>query len=151
MWSVNADLGVFTVLTDVVIKRLSPGRECGNDEVVFVWTAIGEHDGGLIVAAKEIKHVSRQRVVKVGAPNRAMVFGVLDDGTRVANQGGVDPKLPRDGQCALDRAGRCRGPAVFRLPRRERPPPPSSAVMFRPDPVACRPHQAPGFDSARLP
>ena len=97
---VGVDLGVLTVLTDVVIKRLSSGRERRDDEVMLVGTAVGEHDGGLVVAAKEIEHVGGKRVVEVGAPECAMVFGVFDDGTRVANEGSVDPELAGDGQGA---------------------------------------------------
>ena len=59
-------------------------------------TAVGEHDGGLIVAVKEIEHVGGERGVEVGAPQGAVVVGVLDDGPRVAYQGGVDAELLGD-------------------------------------------------------
>ena len=93
---VGVDLGVLAVLDDVIVERVAARGERRDDEVEVVRIAIGEDDRRLIVAAEQREDVGGQLGLEVGAPERAMVGRVLDDGPRVAHQRGVQAQLLGD-------------------------------------------------------
>ena len=78
---------MFAVLADIVVEVVAAGRVGGDDEIGFVGTAVGEHDGRLVVALEQIEHLGRQRAVEVGSPDRAVVRGIFDDGAELQTSG----------------------------------------------------------------
>ena len=71
------------------------------------------------MGVEELKHVAGQRFVEVGPPEGPVPVGVLDDGSRVANQRGVKIELESDWPgapiapaCTEDRADPARAARV---------------------------------------
>jgi hypothetical protein len=120
---VRVDLRVGSILVEIVVEEQPSRANPADHEIEVAGMTVRERNGQFIPDAKEIEDVSDDVEGKIGPPERPVSSGILDQGTRVANEGRIDLELLGD---------------------REGPPVTSSGAEDRPDPGPDRPMD--GFD-----
>ena len=120
---VGSDLGVRSVLVEVIVEKRSAGRRGGDEEIAIIGRSIGERDRRLVPSLEDVEDLGQKVAREISPPERSIAARIFDERPGVTDKGRIEAELP----------GHRQGPSIPSTRAEDRPDPRTSRAIDRLD------------------